>query len=76
MSASKNLGITLYVCKPDRMGKGNTMTIAQWDDQYTNGEKQNPWLVFNKTDSRLDILATINNLTKAQSILDRVQDVM
>lgn len=64
------------VCTPYRMRAGYTTTIAQWDDQYKDGENQNPWLVFNQTDNRLDILATIKNLTRAQSILDRVQDIM
>jgi len=50
------------------MGNGNTMTFAQWDDE----KGQNPWLVFNKASVGPDIEETVNNLIRAQNILDRV----
>ena len=57
--------------KPDRMRTGNTMTVAQWDVQYSDGQKQNPWLVFNSNGGP-DIQATVKNLMEAQSVLDNV----
>ena len=54
--------------RPHRMGNGNTMTFAQWDDKK-------PWLVFNKTGDGPDTQETVNNLIKAQNILDSVEDI-
>ena len=51
------------VRKPNRMGYGYAVTIA---------ELTNPWLVFN-TDGGPDIPKIVNNLIEAQSILDGVQ---
>lgn len=53
------------VRKPDRMGHGHTVTIAEW---------KNPWLVF-KPNGGPDTQATIKNFTEAQRILDRVKDI-
>ena len=58
--------------KPDVMKIGGWMTVAQWDVQCKDGQKQNPWLIFNNANGGLDIPATIKNLIEAQSILDRV----
>lgn len=60
------------LCRPNVMRTGNTMTVAQWDDKWKDRSKQNPWLVFNKTGVGPDIQETVNNLIKAQHILDRV----
>ena len=47
------------------------MTVAQWDVQYSDGQKQDPWLVFNSNGGP-DIQATVKNLMEAQSVLDNV----
>ena len=57
--------------KPDRLRTGKTMTVAQWDVQYSDGRKQNPCLVFNSNGGP-DIQATVKNLMKAQGVLDNV----
>ena len=57
--------------EPDRMRTGNTMTVALWDVQCSDGQKQNPWLVF-KPNGGPDIQATVKNLIKAQGVLDNV----
>ena len=59
----KAAGGTL-VRKPKRMGHGQTVTIAEWT---------NPWLVFNPNGGP-DIPETVNNLVKAQSILDSMDE--
>ena len=56
-----------FVQEPDRMGKGNKMTIAQWNDNHS------PWLVLSPFGGPL-IPTTVKNLIKAQSILDNVKD--
>ena len=61
LNAGNNL-----LCKPDVMRIGGTMTVAQWGK-----DGQNPWLAFNPN-GVLDIQNTVNNLVKAQSILDEV----
>lgn len=57
--------------KPDRMRTGKTMTVAHWDVQYSDGQQQNPWLVFNANGGP-DIQATVKNLMETQSVLDNV----
>ena len=41
------------------MGNGKFMTVARWEDEYRV-----------MTDAKLDIAATLENLKKAQGILD------
>ena len=53
------------VRKPNRMGTGNTMTVALWD------EGQKPWLAF-MSNGGPDIPATVKNLIEAQIVLDNV----
>lgn len=53
------------VRKPDRIGHGRTVTIAEW---------KKPWLVF-KPNCGPDIQKTVNNLMEAQSVLDRAESI-
>ena len=61
----KSAGKTL-VRKPQRMGHGYTVTIAEWIS---------PWLIFNPNDGP-DIQKTIGKLMEAQRVLDKAEGVI